>query len=336
MGMMEEALTDPFGRKITYLRVSVIDRCNLRCSYCMPPAGVKMFAHEDILTFEEIARVVRTAVKLGVTKVRITGGEPLVRRGIEQLVTTIGRISGIQDYALSTNGVLLAEKCRAIDDAGIQRVNLSLDTLRPERFRQITLRDDHSRVLEGLAAAEGIPFEKIKINTVVVRGFNDDEILDFARLSCNHPYTVRLIELMPIGRTEFWDRGKVVPALEMKERIETFGRLELVPEANPANRGPQQLFRLPGAKGEIGFITPLSEEFCGTCNRLRLTAHGQLRGCLISAGEVDLRQPLRCGVSDEELEELFRLAVSRKPEKHFINEPDRDCPSACYMSQVGG
>lgn len=326
-------LIDPFGRPITYLRVSVTDRCNLRCAYCMPPEGVQALPRQEFLTFEETTRIVRIAIRLGMTGIRITGGEPLVRCDIERLLAMLGSLEGLSDFALSTSGVLLEEKAAALHESGIRRINMSLNTLRAEKFRQISHRDEHARALAGLAAIGKLPFKKIKINMVVIRGFNDDEILDFARMTLRHPYTVRFIELMPIGQVNFWKREKVVPVREIRERLEVLGTLQPVEKSS---QGPQRLFRLPGAPGEIGFITPVSDEFCAACNRLRLTADGKLRGCLLSAGEVDLRQPLRQGISDLELEDLFRLAVARKPEKHYINDPERFNLSERFMSQMGG
>ena len=329
-------LVDSFDRTLTYLRVSVTNRCNLRCAYCTPPEGPSYRAEEDFLGFEEITRIVGAAVRLGMRKIRITGGEPLVRPGIERLVAAVGRIEGLRTLALSTNGVLLADKARALYEAGVQRINMSLDTLRPERFRRITLEDRHAQALRGLAAAEALPFDKIKLNVVISRGFNEDELLDFVRLTFERPLTVRFIELMPVGRTGWGTAEKFVPAREMKERIEALGRLQPAPDSLGEAAGPARVYRLPGATGLIGFIPAVSEAFCDRCNRLRLTPDGKLRSCLISGEEVDLRPALRSGAGEGALEERFRQAARQKPEKHQMDRNTQSHPLPQLMSQIGG
>lgn len=333
---MEPPLIDSYGRILNYLRISVTDQCNLRCAYCLPPETVPSLPRQDLLTAPEIERIARMAISLGMTKIRITGGEPLVRPDIENLLSRLGALPGMQDYALSTNGILLAEKARAIYKAGIQRVNLGLDSLHPERFKEMTRKDEYLRAIEGLNAIQGIPFRKIKINMVVVRDFNDDEILEFARLTLENPLTVRFIELMPVGQTRFWDRSKVLPFEEIKARVEILGPLEPISESEAIPTGPEKRYRIRGAKGDIGFITPISDIFCASCNRLRLTPDGKLRGCLFSAGEVDLKGPLRKGASDEQLRQLFFLTAHRKPEKHCVNDPEQLVFSGRFMSQIGG
>ncbi len=333
---MEPPLIDSYGRILNYLRISVTDQCNLRCVYCLPPETVPSLPRQDLLTAPEIERIARMAISLGMTKIRITGGEPLVRPDIENLLSRLGALPGIHDYALSTNGILLAEKAHAIHEAGIQRVNIGLDTLHPERFKEMTRRDEYRRAIEGLNAIQGIPFRKIKINMVVVRNFNDGEIPDFVRLTLEDPLTVRFIELMPIGQTRFWDRSKVLPFEEIKAKVEQLGPLEPISEPGAIPAGPEKRYRIHGAKGEIGFITPVSDEFCAACNRLRLTPDGKLRGCLLSAGEVDLKGPLRKGITDEQLRPLFLQTAHWKPEKHFINDPGQLDSSERFMSQIGG
>lgn len=333
---MEPRLIDSYGRTLDYLRISVTDRCNLRCAYCFPDESVPWTPGDELLTSEEIERIARIAISVGITKIRITGGEPLVRPDIQNLLSRLGSLPGLRDYALSTNGVLLAEKAQAIYEAGIQRVNVGLDTLHPEKFEEIARRNEYRRAIEGLNAVQGIPFGKIKINMVVVRDFNDDEIPDFARLTLESPLTVRFIELMPIGQNRYWDRRKVLPIDETLARLKRIGPLESILRTHAIPAGPEKRYRIHGAKGEIGVITPISEAFCATCNRLRLTCDGKLRGCLLSAGEVNLRGPLREGVSDERLRQLFLRAAREKPEKHFINEPEQSGFSSRFMSQIGG
>ncbi len=333
---MEPPLIDSYGRILNYLRISVTDQCNLRCVYCFPPEKVPSLPRQDLLTTPEIERIARIAISLGMTKIRITGGEPLVRPDIEILLSRLGALPGIKDYALSTNGILLAEKARAIYEAGIQRVNLGLDTLHPEKFKEMARRDEYRRAIEGLNAIRGIPFRRVKINMVAIRDFNDDEIPEFARFTLENPLTVRFIELMPIGQTRFWDRSKVLPFEEIKARVEILGPLEPISESEAIPTGPEKRYRIRGAKGEIGFITPISDKFCASCNRLRLTPDGKLRGCLLTAGEVDLKGPVRQGASDEQLRQLFFQTALRKPEKHCVNDPEQPVFSGRFMSQIGG
>ena len=324
---------DAFNRPISYLRVSVTDRCNLRCLYCMPPEGVPWRPHEEVLRYEEIETVVRAAASLGITKVRITGGEPLVRKGLAGLVAMIARIPGIDDLAMTTNGTLLARYAEELKAAGLKRVNVSLDTLRPERFRRITRLGELSDTLEGIAAAKEAGLVPVKVNIVVVRGMNDDEAVDFARLTVEGDWHVRFIEVMPLGGNIAWVSDGYVSAEEMRRRIQ--GELgELIPAKMAVGGGPARYYRLAGAQGTIGFITPLSEHFCYQCNRLRLTADGKLRPCLLSDYEIDLRTPLRRGATIAEIKRLIVEAVRAKPERHHLSEGI--LPQGRTMSEIGG
>jgi cyclic pyranopterin phosphate synthase len=323
-------LSDSFNRPINYLRISVTDRCNLRCVYCMPAEGIELMSHNDILTYEEIYTVARSAAGLGIKKLRLTGGEPLVRLGLPGLVQMLVQIEGVDDISLTTNGVLLGRYAAELKDAGLRRVNVSLDTLKPDRFKLITrIGDDLNEVLKGIEVARAVGLEPVKLNVVVMAGVNDDELLDFARKTVNEGWQVRFIELMPlVGR----NTTQFVSASEMKQRLEPLG--ELTPYLPSVGNGPAKYFRLPHAKGAIGFITPISEHFCFQCNRLRLTADGRLRPCLLSDYEVDLKPSLRGNISSTELEKLIKQAVANKPQRHNLAEGS--VPKQRPFSQVGG
>ncbi|MDH7489302.1 MAG: GTP 3',8-cyclase MoaA [Anaerolineae bacterium] len=324
------ACLDSFNRSISYLRVSVTDRCNLRCMYCMPPEGVPWVPHENILRYEEIVRVVRVGAEMGITKVRLTGGEPLVRAGIASLVAMIAAIPGVDDLAMTTNGTLLAQYADELAKAGLDRVNVSLDTLRPERFRAITRLGSLEDVERGLVAARAAGLEPVKVNTVLMRGVNDDEVVDFARRTLEEPFHVRFIEEMPVGVAA---ATRFLPVAEARERIEAaFGPLEAA--HHRMGNGPASYYRIPGASGTIGFISAVSEHFCHQCNRLRLTADGRLRPCLLSDAEIPLREALRSGVSDEELKQIILAAVAAKPDGHHLGEGG--AVSGRGMSQIGG
>jgi cyclic pyranopterin phosphate synthase len=326
---------DDFGRAINYLRVSVTDRCNLRCVYCMPAGGIDKQAHGGILRYEEIALVVRAAAELGVRKVRLTGGEPLARLGLPDLVGMLAAIPGIDDLAMTTNGTLLARHAQALAAAGLRRVNISLDTLRPERFAQITRLGRLEDVWAGIAAAQAAGLAPIKLNMVVVRGLNDDEVVDFARRTMSDGWHVRFIELMPIGANVDWAGDGTVPIKDVRGRIEAaLGPLQAVGPGRPAGNGPARYYRLPGATGTVGFIAALSEHFCRACNRLRLTADGRLRPCLMSDEELDLRPALRAGADLEAVKELLIQAIRRKPERHHLDEAR--APQGRTMSEIGG
>ncbi|MGC9398188.1 MAG: GTP 3',8-cyclase MoaA [Anaerolineae bacterium] len=328
---------DAYNRPISYLRISVTDRCNLRCVYCMPAEGVPWRPHEEVLRYEEIETVVRAAAELGISKVRLTGGEPLVRLGIVDLVRKLARIPGVDDLAMTTNGVLLARYAEALAEAGLRRVNISLDTLDAERFRRITRLGELEDVLTGIEAARTAGLRPIKINTVVVRGLNDDEVVALAAKTLQAGWwNIRFIELMPVGdgelRNAVWEE-QVVTAQEIRQKIEAaLGTLE--PASMQVGNGPARYYRLPGARGTLGFITPISEHFCYQCNRLRLTADGQLRPCLLSNREIDLRTPLRTGADVESVKRLILEGIRRKPRHHHLAEAvhlvDRG------MSEIGG
>jgi cyclic pyranopterin phosphate synthase len=324
-------LSDSFQRPINYLRISVTDRCNLRCVYCMPLGGVKALSHEDILRYEEIETIARAAAELGIDKIRLTGGEPMVRGGLPDLVEMLAAIEGIDEISMTTNGTMLARGADLLKRVGLNRVNISLDSLRPDRFKTITRSDaELADVLKGIEAAHKAGLEPVKLNTVVMPGVNDDEVLDFAKKTIDEGWNVRFIELMPV--VAGMEEASFVAASDMKQTIERLGKLE--PYLSSVGNGPAKYFKLPGAKGTIGFITPISEHFCFNCNRLRLTADGKLRPCLLSAYEVDLRGPLRAGVDAEGLKKLIEEAVANKPRQHHIAEGE--VPRQRPFSQVGG
>ena len=342
MGRMTR-LVDSFGREITYLRVSVTDKCNLRCIYCMPEEGVKLKSHSDILRIEELARIIDIASRLGITHVRLTGGEPLVRQGIVTLVCVLSEIPGISDISMTTNGLLLPGLARPLREAGLDRVNVSLDTLRPERFRKVTRHGDLKSVLAGLKAVEDVGLSPVKINTVVLKGINHDEIADIATLTKERPWTVRFIEFMP-----FWNNGwkfnsrYVTPISEIRDEIMAEGAWPVESGAGQdeptdrAGRGPANYVKLPGAKGSIGFIS-LKDHICSSCNRIRLTADGRLLPCLLSDISVDLRTPLREGAKDGVIAGLICKAVSLKPENGRVAEAMAACPGENpSLSKIGG
>jgi len=329
---------DSCGRSINYLRVSVTDRCNLRCIYCMPSPGIALIPQRQILSYEEIRAVVRATAEAGISKIRLTGGEPLVRAQLPELVAMLSRVPGIEEVSLTTNGTLLKRHALELKRAGLTRVNISLDTLNEVRFRDITRVGELSTVLDGIEAAREAGLNPVKINMVVIRGVNDDEVTDFARMTVDREWHVRFIERMPFnGEVGF------VPADELQKRIGLLGKLE--PRVPPTGNGPAAYYRLPGAIGTIGFITPLSEpSFCSRCNRLRLSADGRLRPCLMSDDEIDLRTPLRNNAQPSELKRLVLEAVASKPERHHLKEGNatpleiRGVGGAINrkMSQIGG
>ncbi len=330
-------MIDSHNREINYLRVSVTDRCNLRCVYCMPKEGLSLLGHDDILRYEEILRVIRAAVGLGIVKVRVTGGEPLVRRGLIQFLGCISAISEIIDTSITTNGILLGEMAEDLRNAGICRVNVSLDSLRPERYAEITRGGDVHKVMDGIAAAHRAGLHPIKINMVPLKGVNEEEVLDFARLTVNLPYQVRFIELMPFEKSKADFENGFLPNEHVEEKIREVYELEEINYGRGRADGPAKMFRIKGAAGEIGFISSISEHICSSCNRLRLTADGHLRSCLFSDEEIDLKTPLRAGCSDEELTRLISQSISRKPEKtkSVKGKPAlKKCAKA--MSSIGG
>jgi len=320
---------DSFGRSINYLRISVTDRCNLRCLYCMPPEGVPRIPHSEILSYEEIRTVVRAAAELGINKIRLTGGEPLVRAELPKLIHMLSQIEGIQELSLTTNGTILKKNALEFKQAGLSRVNVSLDTLKADKFRYITRLGELKTVLEGIKAAKEAGFEPVKINTVVMRGINDDEIRDFARMTYKDGCHVRFIELMPFkGAAEF------VPSIELRQHINLLGKLE--PCVSITGNGPATYYRLAGAKGTIGFISPLTEaSFCSRCNRMRLTPDGKLRPCLLGEDEIDLKLPLRNNATMDKLKRLILKAVASKPEHHHLMGDNVRLVNR-KMSQIGG
>ena len=325
-------LIDPCNRHLNYLRVSITDRCNLSCMYCLPQESLPRLAHEEILRYEEILRIVRVAVGLGITKVRVTGGEPLVRNGVYEFLLQLSAVPGLIDISLTTNGVLLKDNLHRLKAAGIARLNISIDTLKPERYRAITGTDVFDQVWDGVRAAETLGFHPIKLNAVALQGVNDDELVDLARLSFDQPYHVRFIVFMPFGKSRWAGRPPLLVP-EIQERLRVLGELTPVPRSD--HDGPAQRFRFKGARGEIGFIPAISRHFCDRCNRLRLTASGQLRPCLLSDHQEDLKGPLRRGCEDAELAEIFLRTTRLKPSEHSLagGEPAHIC---CQMRSIGG
>jgi len=325
------ALIDSFGRKINYLRLSVTDRCNLRCVYCMPAEGVPKMRHQEILSYEELMLLAETSVGIGIEKIRVTGGEPLVRSGILNFLGSLSTIPRLRQLVLTTNGILLPDLAEGLRKAGVQRLNISLDSLRPENFARITRCGDLGRVLEGIHMADGIGFP-IKLNMVVMRGINDDEVVDFAGLTLLKPFTVRFIEYMPVVKDPDW-RLLVVPGEEILRRIASAYRV-LPLDREDYLSGPSKNYRLDGAVGEIGIITPVSSHFCSECNRIRVSSSGMARGCLFDNTEFDLKTILQSG-DRTVLEESLREIVSRKPGKSLLTDSGSDCKSF-DMSKVGG
>lgn len=328
-----DGMRDAFGRRIEYLRVSVTDKCNLRCVYCMPEEGLPWLSRRELLSYEEIAEIVRVMAAMGLRRVRITGGEPLVRRDLDHLVRAIAAVPEIDDIALSTNAVLLAAQAERLREAGVRRVNVSLDSLRPERIDSIARRPGaHEGIFAGLEAAERVAFDPIKINTVIMRGRNDDELTDFAHVTRERPWHVRFIEVMPVGENLDVSAGEFVSAHEMLDTVRRIGELE--PVAGPDGNGPATYFQFAGARGTVGVITPMSHNYCDRCNRMRLTADGRLRPCLFGAIETPLRDPLRRG---EALEPLIERTLDIKPERHHLVQGSAAGSGGLLaLSQVGG
>jgi cyclic pyranopterin phosphate synthase len=328
--MLRAMMIDAFGRKVNYLRLSVTDRCNLRCRYCMPADGIPLLPKGEILRYEELFLVARTAVSLGIEKIRLTGGEPLVRKGILGFLSRLAGIPGLRQLVLTTNGLLLEEMAEPLKSAGVQRLNISIDSLVPENFLRITRGGDVSRVLSGIAAAEAARFP-IKLNMVVMRGVNDHEVVDFAALTLDKPYAVRFIEFMPSGADTDWP-SRVVSGREILDRIsKRFGFAEI---GRGELAGPAKDYRIRGAAGTIGVITPVTGHFCDGCNRIRVTASGKARGCLFSEAETDLKPILR-GNDPSELEKVLLRIVGTKPGKHRLCEEPTG-PPTLDMSRVGG
>jgi GTP 3',8-cyclase len=331
--MANEPLVDGHGRLISDLRVSVTDRCNFRCQYCMPAEGLPWLEREAILSFEEIERIVRVLAGMGVTDLRLTGGEPLVRRDFPRLVRMLARVPGIEDLSLTTNGYLLERDADALVEAGVTRVNVSIDSLQKDRFFQLTRRDSLPQVLRGLEAiARHERVWPVKVNAVALRGFTEDEAVPFAEFARSTSFQVRFIEFMPLDGDHAWSRDQVLTGDELRAIIDRVHPLEEVPREPHSTA---RVFRFADGVGEIGFINPVSEPFCADCNRIRLTADGKLRTCLFSLNETDLRDPLRSGASDAEVETVIREAVWRKELKHRVGDPGFRQP-ARTMSAIGG
>lgn len=326
-------MIDPFRRSIDYLRISVTDRCNLRCHYCMPAEGMAWMDRDDLLSYEEIAQLVeRVFVPLGLTKVRLTGGEPLLRRDLPHLVAMLRSLPEIQDIALTTNALFLADQAAALKAAGLSRVNISLDSLDPERFRQITRGGDVSKVLRGLHKALEVGLEPLKLNAVVLPGVNDGEdLMQLAELTLELPVHVRFIEFMPVGDRALFQTSQVVTAEQIRARIGERHSLQPA-ERGPLGNGPAHYWRLPGAKGTVGFINPMSRHFCDACNRFRLTADGRVKACLLKQSELSLRDLLRSGAHDEALHQRVFEALALKPEWHENGLEIQELT----MSQIGG
>ncbi|AGB41191.1 molybdenum cofactor biosynthesis protein A [Halobacteroides halobius DSM 5150] len=321
-------LVDRYQRKIDYLRISITDRCNLRCRYCMPPEGVDFIEHDQILSYEKIVRIVQTGAKLGIKKVRVTGGEPLVRKGAVDLIRMLKNISGIEEVALTTNGVLLAKYASQLVTAGLDRVNISLDTLQQDKFREITNFDQLEQVIEGIKSALEVGLTPVKINVVVMQSINDDEIFDFIALTRQLPVHVRFIEYMPAGSKESEQEKYYIGSKQLKKEIKREEKL-LATQFQKGN-GPAYYYQVSDSLGTIGFISPISNSFCSSCNRLRLTSTGDLRACLCNEQEINLRDKLKQG--EAEVKRAFQLAVDSKAEKHSLSQGNFNK----NMSQIGG
>ena len=331
--MRHDQLVDGHGRSISDVRVSVTDRCNFRCQYCMPADGLPWLQRAEVLTFEELERVVGVLAAMGVDTVRLTGGEPLVRREFPRLAGMLAAVPGVRELSVTTNGFLLERDAQALVEAGVARFNVSIDSLQRDRFFEMTRRDALPRVLRGLEALAAFPeAHPIKVNAVAMRGFTEDEVLPFARFAREHPYEVRFIEFMPLDADHAWTPDSVLTGEEIRAAIHAVFPLEPEPREPHATA---RVFRFTDGRGRIGFINPVSEPFCGDCDRIRLTAEGKLRTCLFSLHETDLRAPLRAGAGDDELAALVRDAVWRKELKHHVSEPGFRQPPRT-MSQIGG
>ena len=327
------AVFDSYAREIDYLRVSVTDRCNLRCKYCMPEEGVDNLGHPGILSLEEIVHLIRVSVRTGVRKIRLTGGEPLVRKNFTELLRQVGAIPEIQDIGITTNGILFADMAEELKAAGLTRVNFSLDSMKEERFHEITRRGDMNSVIRSIEKALSLDLAPIKINTVVMKGINDDEILSFVELAKRLPLHVRFIEFMPIGDLPFYQTDRMVPTADVQALIEekyALHRGTVVP-----GNGPAQCYQIEGGKGSVGFISAMSNHFCAACNRIRMTADGKLRSCLFGKQEVNLKLALQNGASDEKLAALFRKAIREKPNRHHMDE-GWGSDNERKMYQIGG
>jgi cyclic pyranopterin phosphate synthase len=325
-------LIDNFGRKIDYLRISVTDRCNLRCIYCMPETGILNKPRQDLLTFEEILRIVKAAVSLGINKIRLTGGEPLIRKDIVNLIKSLSEIQAIEDISLTTNGILLNKFAFELKKAGVKRLNISLDSLDEDRYKFITRLGNLKHVKEGITKSLIAGFFPIKVNVLLLEGINDSEIRDFLRLSRETFVHIRFLELMPIGNNDFYKQYNSISYDKIMKICCRFGSIEQI---NIYGSGPAKTFRFKDALGTFGFIAPISNKFCSSCNRLRLTSDGFLKGCLHSDLKINLRDSLRTGISETELIQLIKLAVYTKPKEHSLDKNELQF-SEYLMCQIGG
>ncbi len=342
MNTEKKQLTDLFSRTISYLRLSLTDRCNLRCIYCVTEDErnglLTKLAAGELLSYEELLRIVGVAVDMGISKIRITGGEPLVRRGVMDFITQMAAIEGLDDIRLTTNAVLLEKYASKLYAAGVKKVNISLDTLQPERFEKITGCDRFAAVWKSIEKVVELGFSPVKVNMVVMRGINDDELLDFAKLSLERPLQIRFIEFMPIGASSRWNKDTYMSADEIKERISVLG--SLTPTTKGKADGPARVYKLgaESSEGTLGFISPISHHFCDRCNRLRLTSEGRLRSCLLSDKETDLKSVIRNGCTDDEIRETMLAAIRNKPKGHQMAEMIKQQGGDCHgrMSRIGG
>jgi len=331
--MTREPLIDGHGRSIGDVRISVTDRCNFRCQYCMPAEGLPWLERDEILSFEEIERIVALLASMGVGDVRLTGGEPLIRKGFPKLAAMLAKLEDVEDLSVTTNGFLLERDAEALVVAGVNRFNVSIDSLQQDRFFELTRRDALPKVLRGLERLASFPeAHPIKINAVAIRGFTEEEVIPFAEMARQTPYEIRFIEFMPLDADQEWTPDQVLSGAEIRAAIEEVYPLEPEPREPSATA---RVYRFADGKGRIGFINPVSEPFCGDCNRIRLTAEGKLRTCLFSLNETELREPMRAGVDDDELEQIIRDAVWRKELKHHVGEAGFVRP-ARSMSAIGG
>ncbi len=330
-----ELLVDSYGRRIKSMRISITDKCNFRCTYCMPAEGLPWLKKAEILSYEEIVRISQVAVSIGIEQIRLTGGEPLVRRDVPDLVRQLRKIEGLRSLSLTTNGILLKQQASALAEAGLSRINVSLDSLVKEKFAQLARRDQLSRVLEGLEILEQYPsIHPIKVNAVAIRDFSEEEVLDFVRLARRKAYVMRWIEFMPLDADQIWRREDILSGAEVKAIIEAeYGPLVPITTGDPAETARRYTFS--DGIGEVGFINPVSEPFCSTCDRIRLTADGQLRTCLFATEETDLRAVIRSDASDDELVLTLRKAVWNKELKHYIGDK-RFKRANRSMSMIGG
>ena len=327
-------LTDKYNRNLNYLRISITDRCNLNCLYCKPNIFIPKLTHDEILRYEEIIRLIKIFIKLGVEKVRVTGGEPLVRKGVCDFLKRLSEFEQLTDISLTTNGILLKDNINKIKSAGIKRINISLDTLKKEKFEKIAGKKGFEKVWDGIITAYQLGFNPVKINVVALKGINDKELINFANLTYNYPFQIRFIEYMPISAKNGEVKKYSILTEQIKEKIASAGKLYEI--KSDKNAGPAKLYKLEGAKGEIGFISPISGHFCAECNRLRLTAKGNLRTCLLSPEETDLAALIRAGASDDEIIEAIYKAVSKKQKEHGLTAANQTSGECGQMSAIGG